>query len=94
MLRKKLDALWENDNEDRFVNWYNHEHKHSKLRFVTPHERHSGEDAAILAQRQRVLEQAKKRTPGRWGRRPIRNCEPVGSTTLNPEKRVVEKDVA
>ncbi|MCE0761266.1 IS3 family transposase [Marinobacter sp. G11] len=79
---------------DRFVNWYNHEHKHSKLRFVTPHERHSGEDAAILAQRQRVLEQAKKRTPGRWGRRPIRNCEPVGSTTLNPEKRVVEKDVA
>ncbi|WP_339779354.1 IS3 family transposase [uncultured Marinobacter sp.] len=79
---------------DRFVNWYNHEHKHSKLRFVTPHERHSGEDAAILAQRQRVLEQAKKRTPGRWGRRPIRNCEPVGSTTLNPEKRVPEKDVA
>ncbi|WP_226598064.1 IS3 family transposase [Marinobacter nauticus] len=79
---------------DRFVNWYNHEHKHSKLRFVTPHERHRGEDAAILAQRQRVLEQAKKRTPGRWGRRPIRNCEPVGSTTLNPEKRVVEKDVA
>lgn len=79
---------------DRFVNWYNHEHKHSKLRFVTPHERHSGEDAALLAQRQRVLEQAKKRTPGRWGRRPIRNCEPVGSTTLNPEKRVVEKDVA
>lgn len=45
---------------DRFVNWYNNEHKHSKLRFVTPYERHSGEDAAILAQRQRVLEQAKR----------------------------------
>jgi len=39
---------------DGFVSWYNTEHKHSKLRFVTPQERHSGEDVAILAQRQRV----------------------------------------
>ncbi|MEQ9533087.1 MAG: IS3 family transposase, partial [Marinobacter salarius] len=64
------------------------------LRFVTPQERHSGEDVAILAQRQRVLEQAKQRTPSRWGSRPIRNCEPVRPTTLNPEKRAAEKDAA
>ena len=79
---------------DGFVTWYNTEHKHSKLRFVTPQERHSGNDVAILAQRQRVLEQAKLRTPGRWGSRPIRNCEPVGPTTLNPETSAVEKDAA
>ncbi len=77
-----------------FVNWYNTEHKHSKLRFVTPEERHEGKDVAILAQRQRVLEQARERTPGRWGTRPVRNCDPVGPTTLNPEKSVVEKDAA
>jgi putative transposase len=64
------------------------------LRFVTPQERHEGQDKAILAQRQRVLEQARERTPGRWGTRPSRNCEPVGPTTLNPEKRAAEKDAA
>jgi len=81
---------------DGFVSWYNteHKHKHSKLRFVTPQERHSGEDVAILAQRQRVLEEAKQRTPNRWGSRPIRNCEPAGPTTLNPERSAVEKDAA
>ncbi len=78
----------------RFVTWYNTEHKHSKLRFVTPQERHTGEDVAILAQRQRVLEQAKQRTPSRWGSRQVRNCEPVEPTTLNPEKCAVEKDAA
>lgn len=72
---------------DRFVKWYNHEHKHSKLRFVTPLERHTGQDVAILAQRKQVLEQAKKCNPARWGGRPIRNCTPVGPTTLNPERQ-------
>lgn len=76
---------------DGFVNWYNTEHKHSKLRFVTPEERHEGKDVGILAQHQRMLEQARERTPGRRGTRPVRNCEPVGPTTLNPEKAVVEK---
>lgn len=37
------------------------------------------------------LEQARERTAGRWGPRPIRSCEPVGPTTLNPD---VEKVVA
>lgn len=76
------------------MTWYNTEHKHSKLRFVTPQERHTGEDVAILAQRQRVLEQAKQRTPSCWGSRQVRNCEPVEPTTLNPEKCAVEKDAA
>jgi len=71
---------------DRFVKWYNCEHKHSKLRFVTPHERHTGQDTAILTQRKKVLEQAKQITPERWGNRAIRNCTPVGPTTLNPER--------
>jgi len=79
---------------DGFVIRYNTEHKHSKLQFVTPQERHSGEDAAILAQPQRVLEQAKQRAPDRWSSRPVRNCEPAGLTTLNPEKRTVEKHTA
>ena len=50
---------------DRFVAWYNTEHKHSKLNFVTPAERHEHKDGEVLAQRRRVLEKAKKDRPSR-----------------------------
>ncbi|BCZ85698.1 hypothetical protein PTKU64_93730 (plasmid) [Paraburkholderia terrae] len=33
------------------MRWYNHEHKHSDLKFVTPAQRHNGVAAAVLAQR-------------------------------------------
>lgn len=70
-----------------FTRWYNYEHKHSQLRFVTPHQRHTGQDKAILMQRERCLERAKQVNPSRWGSRNIRNCKPVGPTTLNPAKK-------
>ncbi len=38
-----------------FVEWYNHEHQHSAIRFVTPADRHEGRDLAILARRAAVL---------------------------------------
>ena len=50
-----------------FVHWYNHEHCHSAIRFVTPHERHEGEDGAVLAKRVDVYAAAKARHPLRWG---------------------------
>ena len=34
-----------------FVAWYNSEHLHSAIRFVTPEDRHEGRDVAILAAR-------------------------------------------
>ena len=34
---------------ERFVAWYNEEHRHSQIRFVTPAQRHRGEDITILA---------------------------------------------
>ena len=49
-----------------FVQWYNHEHMHSGIKFVTPVQRHTGEDKAILKRRKAVYEQAKKRHPERW----------------------------
>lgn len=42
----------------RFVQWYNFEHRHSGIRFVTPASRHSGEDVMILRKRKEVYEQA------------------------------------
>ncbi len=79
---------------DRFVRWYNTEHRHSKLRFVTPEQRHTGEDAVLLEQRKQVLEHAKQNMPSRWGTRAVRNCKPVGPTTLNPEKELPMKQAA
>lgn len=71
---------------ERFIYWYNHEHKHSKIRFVTPQQRHSGQDQTILNNRKEILERAKLNTPSRWGSRPTRNCTPVGAVCLNPER--------
>ena len=39
-----------------FVQWYNHEHRHSAIGFVTPDERHAGKDSALLSQRVEVYE--------------------------------------
>lgn len=40
----------------RFV-WYNGEHRHSAIRYVTPDERHSGREQEILARRQELYQQ-------------------------------------
>ncbi len=70
----------------RFVAWYNTEHRHSAIRFVTPAQRHVGEDKAILARRADVYAKAKKTHPDRWRGRPTRNWEPIGTVWLNPDK--------
>ena len=49
-------------------------------------------DKAILAKRKQRLEKAKAANPNHWGKRNVRNCEPVGSTTLNPEKPSVKQE--
>jgi putative transposase len=71
-----------------FVGWYNREHRHSGIRFVTPEERHAGRDVAVLARREAVYEQARRRRPERWARS-TRNWKPVGDVSLNPKKREV-----
>jgi len=69
-----------------FVNWYNTEHRHSAIRYVTPDERHYGKEKAILDQRRQVYERARCSNPERWSGN-IRNWEPVGAVRLNPERR-------
>lgn len=69
-----------------FVAWYNGEHLHSGLRYVTPSDRHEGRDKTILAQRHRVYRAAKKGTPRRWTG-DTRNWTPVGNVTLNPDRK-------
>lgn len=52
----------------RFVRWYNHSHKHRNLKFVSPAQRHAGEERNIFAQRIAVYEQARAKNPERWSR--------------------------
>ena len=73
----------------QFVYGYNHEHCHSGIRFVTPQQRHSGQDQAILAQRQAIYEQARARHPERWSRA-IRNWNPITEVWLNPTAGVID----
>jgi len=76
---------------NRFVLWYNQEHRHSELQYVTPEQRHQGQDVEILAKRKQVYEAAKARNPSRWSGN-TRNWQPVKSVTLNP-KNHHEKEV-
>jgi putative transposase len=74
-----------------FVAWYNGEHLHSAIRYVTPNERHARKDVRILAARHRVYRAAHARTPRRWTRQ-TRNWTPIGPVALNPvtmEPRIV-----
>lgn len=70
----------------RFVGWYNTEHLHSAINFVTPAQRHQGEDRAILEQRKLVYKKAQSENPQRWSR-DIRNWDPITEVYLNPEKQ-------
>jgi len=51
-----------------FADWYNHQHRHSGIKLVTPHERHSGQAVEICRHRAVVYEQARQRNPRRWSR--------------------------
>ena len=51
---------------DGFITWYNTEHLHSSLKYVTPEARHQGRDKAILAKRHLVYQAARASHPERW----------------------------
>ena len=70
---------------ETFVHWYNHTHYHSGIKFVTPVQRHGGEDKCILARRHAVCAQAKARHPERWSGK-TRNWDHIDVVLLNPEK--------
>lgn len=75
----------------KFVHWYNHEHRHSEIQYVTPEQRHRGEDVEILAQRKRVYEAARKRHPERWSGE-TRNWLPVETVALNPQNQTTARE--
>jgi transposase InsO family protein len=75
---------------ESFVRWYNTEHLHSGIKFVTPEMRHSGNAPKILAKRKEVYEKARSENPKRWSGK-TRNWNHVEAVVLNPENRAVTK---
>jgi len=73
-----------------FVRWYNVDHRHSGIGYVSPQQRHAGEDGAILAARHSLYAQARERNPARWSGN-TRDWVPVGPVALNPDRDVVAK---
>lgn len=71
--------LWVSD----FVRWYNTEHLHSGVNYVTPEDRHRGKDSEILRLRQEVYEEAKANMPSRW-RRGVKKWDYQSVVYLNP----------
>lgn len=68
-----------------FVRWYNTEHRHSAIRFVTPEQRHRGQDRSILAQRHALNQAARDKHLARWSAK-TRNWNPIEVVSLNPER--------
>ena len=67
---------------ETFVAWYNNQHLHSGIKFVSPIDRHNGRDSEILNSRKLVYEKAKANNPNRWSSE-IRNWDRVEKVKLN-----------
>lgn len=71
---------------ESFVAWYNGEHLHSALRYVTPSDRHARRDVEILAQRHALYRESRDLHPDRWTGA-TRNWTPIGDVALNPDAK-------
>ena len=67
------------------VHWYNHEHRHSAIGFVTPAQRHMQVDQALLNARAKVYAAARDANPNRWSTS-TRNWTRIAQVHLNPQK--------
>jgi transposase InsO family protein len=75
-----------------FAKWYNCEHLHSAIRFVTPNARHTGHDRAALANRAMLYANARAQNPERWSGK-TRNWQPAGPVWLNPETEISAPEI-
>lgn len=66
------------------MHWYNQDHRHSAIGFVTPAQRHSKTDEALLQARAVVYEQARQKHPTRWSQK-TRDWRFVDVVNLNPD---------
>ena len=76
-----------------FVQWYNNEHLHSGISFVTPAQRHTEADRKILEKRNAVYKQARAKHPERWAGN-TRDWSRIEAVHLNPNKDYAATEAA
>jgi len=72
------------------IGWYNTEHHHSALGFLTPEDVHYGRAQSVLAQRQRVLDGAYRKHPERFVRAQPNTPSLPGPAWINRPKEVTD----
>jgi putative transposase len=70
---------------ERFVHWYNNQHLHSAIGFVTPDDRHHSRDIAVLNARRDVYANARSKHPERWSGK-TRAWDAPAIVALNPRE--------
>ncbi len=75
------------DNFSDFFHWYNTEHHHSGLGYLTPQQVHEGRAEQTLAARQGVLLRAYEQHPERFPNGPPRVASPPTEVWINPPHR-------
>ena len=69
-----------------FADGYNTVHRHRNIQYVTPQQRHSSEDVAILRQRRELYEVSRRRHPTRWSPSLPRGGPVTRTTGITSEK--------
>lgn len=82
----------------QFVTYYNHQHRHRVIRYVTPNDLHTGKDPQNLTAHNKVYQAARTANPSRWPSRKNQElCPNHRSNTqlhekeLTPTSRVNKK---
>ena len=75
-----------------FASWYNGNHLHSAIRFVTLNMRHAGQDSDALANRAKLYANACAQNPKRWSGK-IRIWQAAGPVWLNPEREISAPEI-
>ena len=75
---------------EKFSQWYNNEHLHSGIGFVTPVDRHDRKDIEILEKRHQVYQKSKTSHPERWTGH-TRNWKHIGEVALNKRNTSPQK---
>ena len=76
----------------KFVDWYNKDHMHSGISYLTPAQRHYGEGEKILSNRQKVYELARNKHPERWSKG-IKKWTLPEYVSLNPIKKKEAEEI-
>lgn len=72
------------------IDWYNNEHHHSSLAYLTPHDVHYGLADQRLADRAAVLQAAYRANPERFVKGPPKTPELARAVWINPPKAPID----